>query len=63
MAWILTKERGMEISEIQFVIEISEIQFVILAVSSMICIGSAIGIMCLLRELPEKGRDSDAEDL
>jgi hypothetical protein len=53
----------MEISEIQFVIEISEIQFVILAVSSMICIGSAIGIMCLLRELPEKGRDSDAEDL
>ena len=41
--------------------EISVIQFVILAVSSVICIGSAIGIMCLLREPPEKGRDSDAK--
>lgn len=41
--------------------EISVIQFVILAVSSLTCIGSAVGMMCLLRDLPERRKDSDAK--
>lgn len=39
--------------------EISLVQFVLLAVSSLTCIGSAVGIMILLRE---RKKSYDEED-
>lgn len=40
--------------------EISMLEFAILAASSLGCIGSAVGIMCLVRKMPDERRDSDA---